>query len=70
MSNDEPNTNIDYSYSTHMLCTYPQTDRQDFEAQVARLNAQVLPVRLELASVTEERDALRSQLRDFAVRAK
>ena len=53
----------------YMLCVYPQTDRQDFEAQVAWLNAQVVPVRVELARVTEERDALRGQLRDFAVRA-
>ena len=61
---------MDYTYNTYMLCTYPQMDRQDFEAQVTRLNAQVVPTRAELARVTEERDALRSQLRDFAVRAK
>ena len=40
-----------------------QKQRKDLETQVA----QVVPMRAELASVAEDRDALRGKLKDFAV---
>ena len=61
---------IDFTYSTiSSYYVYPQKGRQDIEAQLTQLNALVVPMRAELASVAEERDALCGQLRDFAVSA-